>query len=122
MIRWLIARPRVRECRSGNGSFTKFLGRDLLDHVASLPWAGGAGADCGDMAGLDVLHREWSPVEAPQEVDGSSRTLGDGTDVRMLESRRDADLAEEPVAAERGGQLGPEHLDRHLAVMSDALG
>lgn len=68
MIRWLIARPRVRECRSGDRSLTKFLGRDLLDHVASplgrptpadwlellasdLAWAGAAGADCGDMGG-----------------------------------------------------------------------
>ena len=40
----------------------------------------------------------------------------------MLQPRRDVDLAEESVAAEGSGQLGPKHLDRDLAVVPDVLG
>jgi hypothetical protein len=40
-------------------------------------------------------------------------------DVRVLQSRRDFDFAEESVAAQGHGQLGPKHLHRDLAVMPD---
>ena len=40
----------------------------------------------------------------------------------MLQPRRDLDLVEEAVAAEGGRQLGPEHLDRHPAMVPDILG
>ena len=40
----------------------------------------------------------------------------------MLQSGSDFDLSEEPVAAQRGGQLRSEHLDRDLAVVSHVLG
>ena len=43
-------------------------------------------------------------------------------DVRMLEPRRDVDLAGEAVGAERGGELGPEDLHRHLALVLQVLG
>ena len=33
----------------------------------------------------------------------------------MLQPGGDPDLAKEPVGADRGGQLGPEHLDRDRA-------
>ncbi len=40
----------------------------------------------------------------------------------MLEPGGDLDLAEEPLGPERGGQLGPQHLHRDLAVVLDVLG
>ena len=40
----------------------------------------------------------------------------------MLEPGRDADLAGEAVRAERGGELGTEHLDRDLAVVLEVVG
>ena len=38
-------------------------------------------------------------------------------DVRMVEPRRDPDLAQEPLGAEDGGQVGAQHLERDLAVV-----
>ena len=43
-------------------------------------------------------------------------------DVGVAEARRDLDLAEKPLRAERGGQLGPEDLYRDLAVVLEVLG
>jgi hypothetical protein len=43
-------------------------------------------------------------------------------DVRVLESGGDLDLAEEPVAAERGRQLGLEHLDGDTTTVLQVLG
>ena len=37
----------------------------------------------------------------------------------MLQRGGDADLAEEPLAAEHRGEVGTEHLDRHLARVAD---
>ena len=42
-------------------------------------------------------------------------------DVGMGEARGDFDLAEEAVVPEHGGQLGPQHLDRHLAVVAQVF-
>ena len=36
--------------------------------------------------------------------------------------RGDLDLPQEPSGAERGGELGPQHLDRDLAVVLEVLG
>ena len=46
-----------------------------------------------------------------QQAVGLARVV-QAEDVGMLEVGGDPDLAEEPVGAERGGELGPEHLDR----------
>ena len=43
-------------------------------------------------------------------------------DVRVLELGSDLDLAEEPFRAKGGGQLGPQYLDRHLAMVFQILG
>ena len=43
-------------------------------------------------------------------------------DVRVVQPRRDLDLAEKPFRAEDGGQLGTQHFHRHFAVMLDVLG
>ena len=43
-------------------------------------------------------------------------------DVRVLERRGGPDLEHEPVGAEHGGELGPQHLDRHLAVVLQVVG
>ena len=40
----------------------------------------------------------------------------------MVQPGGDLDLAQEPVGAQRLRQLGPEHLYRHLAVVSQVLG
>ena len=40
----------------------------------------------------------------------------------MIELGGDADLAGEPVGPEHRSQLGPEHLDRDLAVMPQIVG
>src|SRR3989442_8600405 len=39
----------------------------------------------------------------------------------MSEARRDLDLPQEPLGADRGCELAPEHLDRHLAVVLPVL-
>ena len=39
----------------------------------------------------------------------------------MLEVGGGLDLGEEPLGADHGGQLGPQHLDRHLAVVPEVL-
>jgi len=39
-------------------------------------------------------------------------------DVRVLELRRDLDLPQEALGAQRLGQVLAQHLDRHLTVMS----
>ena len=43
-------------------------------------------------------------------------------DVRVLEVGGGLDLAQEPLGADDRGQLGPQHLDRDLAVVLEVLG
>ena len=43
-------------------------------------------------------------------------------DVRVLEVGRGLDLGQEALGADHGGQLGPQHLDRDLAVVPQILG
>src|SRR4029077_11818851 len=43
-------------------------------------------------------------------------------DMRVRQSSGDPDLAEESLGAERGGEAGPEHLDRDLAPVLPVLG
>jgi hypothetical protein len=45
-----------------------------------------------------------------------------GEDVRVLQVGGGLDLGEEPLGADHGGQLGPEHLDRDLAVVLQVVG
>ncbi len=42
--------------------------------------------------------------------------------MRVGKPRRDLDLTQEPVGSQRGGQLGPQHLHGHLAVVFQVLG
>ena len=64
---------------------------------------------------LDVRHHE---VEEAAGLAG----VVERQDVRMLQAGRHLDFAEEPLAAERGGELGPQHLERHLAPVPEILG
>ena len=48
-------------------------------------------------------------------------TVEEREEVRMLEVRRDFDLAEEPVGAEDGGEFGVEHLERDAAVVPEIV-
>ena len=64
---------------------------------------------------LDVRH------DVVEEAVGLARVVH-RQDVRMAELRRDLDLAQEPVGAERGGQLRPHHLHRHLAMVLQVRG
>src|ERR1700735_5347602 len=43
-------------------------------------------------------------------------------DIRMLEVRRDADLAQEPLNTKDRTQLGIEHFHRHSAIMTEVPG
>ncbi len=45
-----------------------------------------------------------------------------GQDMGMLELRREADLAQEPLGAKNGGKLGAEQLERHRAVVLEITG
>ena len=40
----------------------------------------------------------------------------------MLEVRRGVDLGEDPFGAAGGGEIGLEHLERHVAVMPEVPG
>ena len=64
---------------------------------------------------LDVGH---DIVEEAVGVAG----VEEAEDVRVLQPGRDLDFPGKPVGAEGGGQLGAQHLDRHLAVMLQVLG
>ena len=46
----------------------------------------------------------------------------EGEDVGMLEPGGDLDLAEEPLGAERGGELGPENLDGDFSAVPEVGG
>ncbi len=63
---------------------------------------------------LDQRHGEPEPA-------GGLAGVEDGQDVRMLEPRGELDLAEEALRAERIGELGVEHLERHRAVVPHVL-
>ena len=56
--------------------------------------------------------------DVPEEALGLPR-VDQREDVRMIEPRRDLDLGEEALRAQHGAQLGPQHLERHLAVVLD---
>ena len=43
-------------------------------------------------------------------------------DVRMLQARRGADLAQEALTADRGAEIGVEHLDRDIAIVLEVVG
>ena len=42
--------------------------------------------------------------------------------MRVRETRGELDFAEEPLGSQRRGQLGPEDLDRHLAMVLEVFG
>ena len=53
---------------------------------------------------------------------GDLAGIEEGKDVGVLKARGEADLAQEPVGAQAGGQLGPEDLDRDRAIVADVVG
>ncbi len=82
-----------------------------------------------------VLNRETSLAaqaiaqRAAGDVDGDviQHPIGftgvdERNEMRMRQSRRDRDLAEEPVGTERRQELGAEHLDRDLSSVLSLLG
>jgi hypothetical protein len=44
-----------------------------------------------------------------------------GEDVGVLQPGGEADLAEEPLRAEGGGELGVEHLERNWPIMPEIV-
>ena len=63
-------------------------------------------------------------VEQPPAIVGGGldhAAVEEGQDVRMVELGGDGDLAEEPLGAERVGELGVEDLDRHRAVVLEIV-
>ena len=82
-----------------------------------------------------VVHRQFADAREPlperfpldirhDEVEEAAGLAGvvERQDVGMLQAGCDLDLAEETLAAERGGELGPQHLERHLAPVPEVLG
>ena len=53
---------------------------------------------------------------------GDRTRIDQRQDVRMLELCRDPDLAQEPLGADRGGELGLEHLDGDRPVVLEIVG
>jgi hypothetical protein len=81
------------------------------------------------------VHRHAPPTDQPiaqrairhvgsHVVQRAVRVAGvdEGQDVRMGESCRDVDLAQEPLRAQRRRQLRRQHLQRHLAVVFPVRG
>ena len=58
---------------------------------------------------------------AHARLGGGLARIDEGQDVRMLEPCGEPDLAQEPVGAETGGQLGPEDLDRNRAIVAEVV-
>ena len=97
----------------GRGQGVHHLGQDLdgvVDREFALP-----GQPVAQRFPGDVGHHE--PVE-PVAFAG----IEQGQDMGMLQPGGDLDFPEEPLAAEGGGDLGPEDLHRHLAVMPQVFG
>ena len=64
---------------------------------------------------LDVRH------DVVQEAVGGAG-IEQREDVRVLQVRRGADLGQESLGADHRGELGPQHLDRDLAVVAKIVG
>ncbi len=64
---------------------------------------------------VDVRH------DVIEEASGLAR-IEEGQDVGVVQARGDLDLLQEPLRAQRRGELGPEHLDRHPAMVPEVLG
>ena len=64
---------------------------------------------------LDVRH------DVEDEAVGLAR-VEQRQNVGVLEVGGGLDLGQEPLGAEDGGQLGTEHLERHLAVVAHVVG
>ena len=71
---------------------------------------------CAQRLARDERHRV--PRQRDVAAGGEDARVEHGDDSRMLESRREPDLANEPVDADRAGQVGVEHLDRDGAIMT----
>src|SRR2546430_15948849 len=60
-----------------------------------------------------ALHVRHHVIEEPVRFPG----INECQDVRVLQLRRETDLAQEPLGAEDGGKLRAEHLERDGAVV-----
>jgi hypothetical protein len=65
-----------------------------------------------------ALHERHDVVQEPV---GLARVV-EAEDVGVLEVGREPDLPEEPVGADRSGQLGPQGLDGDLSAVAQVLG
>jgi hypothetical protein len=59
--------------------------------------------------------------DVEQEPFGVARVM-QGENVGMVELGGGADLTQEAITAQGGGQFRPQHLDRHLAIVSQVVG
>ncbi len=91
---------------------------------------------CGDFADDTDSELEWElplvvePLaqrlafdEGHHVVEAAARLTGveQGQDVRVVQPGSDADLAEESLGAERGGELQTEHFESHWAIMAQVV-
>ena len=60
--------------------------------------------------------------DRPAQDDSDLAAIDEAEDVGVLELGGDADFAEEAITAQRGGEVGAQHLDRHLPLVADILG
>ena len=74
-----------------------------------------AGEPVAHCLALDVGH------DIEQKAVGLA-TVEEWQDMRMLQVGGGLDFAQEPLGADDGGELRPQHLDRHLPVMPQVLG
>ena len=132
--------------RRGDGARHPEVGHDGVagedEHVGGLDVAVdhavpvGVGQRVGDLAGDRQRLVDREPRLAPEPVAerlalderhdvvedavGLARVV-DREDVRVGEAGRDLDLADEPLGAERGGDVAPEDLDRDAPVLPEVL-
>ena len=115
------------------------LGLDVaVHHTVAVRFGQGIGHVAQDPHGIGhrqgALTRdpvaEGCPLDERHDVEqvGAGRVRPSGgtrvverQDVGVLQRRGDADLTEEAVGAHRRGQIGLEHLHRHLAVVPQIL-
>ena len=86
--------------------------------MASASARGSCRSRCEPLPERAALHVGHDVEEEPAGLAG----VVDRKDVRVGETGGELDLAEEPLGADRGREVGPEDLEGDLAVVAEVLG
>ena len=99
-----------------------------VEHVPENPHACPPASSCPSRASrspqglaLDERHHVVEERAASRPVGGDLARIDEGQNVGMLQVRGDADLAQEPLGAERGGELGLQDLERDRAIVLEVV-